>query len=212
MKILLDVGHGGIRTSGYTTAGKRSPNGFRGTIFEGVSNRAFAFNIAYRLSLAGVQVEVINANNEDEALPTRRNRIKAITTINPKSFLLVSIHSNAAPTPTDSQFTNATGMEIYTHTNAKPDTVEIAEHIGKSLIADLPEVVWRHGNNNAINKTANFYILNRIACPAVLLEVLFMNGVQDYDRLTDPDYRLRLETAIVNALLKIAINAKTTDR
>lgn len=208
MKILIDVGHGGINTNGYTTASKRSPHGFRGTIFEGVSNRAFAFNIAYRLSLLGVPVEVVNADTPDIALHTRCQRINKIVGSDPKGHLLISLHSNAAPTPTGGVFTNATGMEIFAHTNAKPDTIEIAEHIAKSLIADLPDVVWRYGGNGIFHKTANFQILRKTVCPAVLLEVLFMNGIQDYERLTNPDYRVKLETAIVSALHKLSTITK----
>lgn len=211
MRILLDTGHGGMGLKGYTTDGKQSPAGAKGVIYEGVSNRAFAYNIAYRLSLLDVSCEVVNSDTKDIYLWQRCDKINALVSNSPKDHLLVSIHSNAAPAPI-SEFTAATGLEIYTHTDASPESIFCAEHIGKSLIKDLPNLVWRYGKFGAIHKTANFYILRRTICPAVLLEVLFMNGVQDYQLLTDPVYRVHLETAIVNSLYTLAINAKTPDR
>lgn len=210
MKILLDTGHGGIGLSGYTTEGKRSPRGKNGVIFEGVSNRAFAYNIAYHLSLLGVSCEVVNAETNDVPLANRCKKINSLVATNPSKHLLVSIHSNAAPSPTNT-FTTANGLEIYTHPKASELSVDCARHIGNCLIQSLPNLVWRY-ENWAINKTANFYILRHTICPAVLLEVLFMNGVQDYDLLTDPVYRVHIETAIVNALYTLATNAKTPDR
>ena len=202
MKILIDPGHGGMSVeNGYTTPGKRSPKGNDGVIYEGISNRAFAYNICYRLSLLGIKAEVLNADTKDVPLTQRVKRINDMVSSAPKDYLLVSIHSNAAPTPSsNSPFVSATGIEIYTSANAPAYTVGIAHKIAKSLITDLPTVVWRYGNNWALHKEQNFEIIKRTRCPAVLLEVLFMNGVSDYGLLTSPEWRVKFESALVNAI------------
>lgn len=201
-KILIDPGHSGMSVEkGYTTPGKRSPKGNDGIIYEGASNRAFAFNLCYRLSLLGIPVEVVNADTRDISLSQRVINVNNIVSAAPSDYLLISVHSNAVANPP--AFVSATGMEIFTSVNAPENTTTIASTIATSLIADLPMVVWRRGDKNALFKRRNFNIL-LTKCPAVLLEILFMDGVSDYGLLTSPEFRVKVETAIVKALAKIA--------
>ena len=202
MKILLDPGHGAYDIhKGYTTPGKRSPRGAKGIIYEGMSNRAFAFNVAYMLTLEDIDVEVINASTNDVPVEQRAMQVNKIIGTNKASeYLLISVHSNAAPTSPVNTFTNATGLEIYTATTASARTTSIATKMAQSLKASLPEIVWRNGLAGSLVKQQNFTIIKKTRCPAVLLEILFMNGTQDYTLLASPQWRAQFESAFVKAI------------
>lgn len=91
--------------------------------------------------------------------------------------IYVSIHLNAAP-PNDGQWHGARGWSIYT-SKGKTKADELA-----TCIWNAANELWPHDNKTAMRKDmsdgdpdyeADFYVLRKTLCPAVLSE----NGFQD---------------------------------
>lgn len=187
MRIALNAGHGGTTLkNGYLTPGKRGPLGKWGQIFEGVSNRAFVNDLAFQLTLLGHQVEIISHSNLDNSLGSRGRRAAEI-----KPDLLLDIHSNAM---SEKEFGNYTGFEIFT-TEGETSSDRFAKHIAKGLKTEYPHVRWRMGPGGEHDKEKNYtviYMAEQAGVQAVLLEILFMDGIQDYEMLTDPVWRTNL--------------------
>lgn len=198
LKFLIDAGHGGtLIDKGYVTPGKRSPHGARGVIYEGVSNRAFAYDLAYRLALAGRDVEVISDSTADTALSTRVKRVNDKPGP-PSQYLLISIHSNAHR----GEFGPHGGSEIWTSVG-ETRSDEYADKIAEALKVSYPDIRWRHSSCGRLSKEHNFTMVRATNCPAVLLEILFMDGRDDYDRLTDPDWRSGFISTLTDILLSL---------
>lgn len=189
MRIALNAGHGGTTLrNGYLTAGKRGPLGTKGQIFEGVSNRAFVNDLAFQLTLLGHQVEIISHSNLDNSLGSRGRRAVEI-----KPDLLLDIHSNAM---SERQFGPYTGFEIFT-TEGETNSDRFAKHIAKGLKAEYSYVRWRMGPGGEYDKEKNYtviYMAEQAGIQAVLIEFLFMDGLQDYNLLTDVVWRTNLMT------------------
>lgn len=199
---LIDPGHGGTDIpNGYRTPGKRSPLGQRGVLFEGMSNRAFAHDIALYLSLAGRKVEIVADETQDTPLRQRVQRVAAICGNRPNDYLLLSIHSNALR----GEWGNHGGMEIWTSVGETKSDV-YAKAIAQDLKAAFhPDTPWRMGVAGQYDKEHNFTMIASTPCPAVLLEVLFMDGIRDYERLTDPNWRMTFTQVLVSSLLKLTV-------
>lgn len=198
LKFLIDAGHGGTTIEkGYVTPGKRSPAGKHGIIYEGVSNRAFAYDLAYRLSLAGRQVEVISDGTQDTSLSTRVRRANGMPG-SAKDYLLISIHSNAHL----GTFGQHGGFEIFTSVGETQSDV-YAEAIGEKLKAAYPDLRWRHGHAGKLTKEHNWTVIKGTSCPAILMEIGFMDGIGDYYRLTNHEWRNGFNTTLTQILLDL---------
>ena len=196
-KIILNAGHGGITLKkGYVTPGKRGPLGHRGQIFEGMSNRGLVHELAYLLSLKGHTVEVISHSTLDTSVGSRGRYAQEI-----KGDLLLDFHSNAM---SDVEFRDYTGFELWT-TEGETPSDHFAKHIAKGLKATYPHVRWRHGPNMEDDKEKNFsliYMAEKVGTKAVLVETLFMDGVQDYNYLTDAMWRAKYVENFCNIIHK----------
>ena len=155
MRIGLDAGHG------IHTAGKRTPDG----IHEWELNNAVCNYIAeYMSGYAEIIRTDDTTGNTDVALDVRRN--KAINNCD----VLISIHHNALY---DDKFSNATGVETYTHTNcSNKQAKELSE-----LLANRISNETKLKNRGA--KQARFAVIATSKIPAVLCEGGFMDGEKD---------------------------------
>jgi N-acetylmuramoyl-L-alanine amidase len=186
-KFILDAGHGGTTMEKYVTPGKRGPQGGRGQIFEGMSNRAFVNDLAYQLTLQGRQVQIVSDTVVDTGLSHRAKLAKAIAAAH-KDCIFISIHSNAM---SQIQFADVTGLEIWT-TEGVTISDPVAAKIAKGLQAAYGDIKWRRTKKEEEDKEKNWTVIyeaEKAGIPAVLLEVLFMDGYRDYLNLTDPVWR-----------------------
>jgi N-acetylmuramoyl-L-alanine amidase len=198
MKILIDAGHGGYDIhAGYVTPGKRSHAGEKGTIFEGVSNRAFAHDLCYQLTLRGVDAEVLSPPTVDTPLAARVREINAKVNDDPSKYLLLSIHSNALAGVEGDHG----GFEMFT-TEGETLSDQYAHKIGSYLAPRYPTIPWRRGLKGKYDKEKDWYIIKYTRCPAILLELLFMDGRQDYEKLTNPQWRTQLITILADSLTR----------
>ena len=175
MMILIDAGHGGINYGKPETPGKRATFE-HSTIYEGVLNRAVASLLQFELSIRNIPSHLITDANEDIALHNRVQRVNNLIKTIPNQYLLLSIHHNAADDP------DANGFEAFT----SPGDTRADQYA--NLLCDIfkkkhPKRKLRRGDKQ-LSKQANFQILNKTNCPAILTEFSFMTNPDEFDYMT----------------------------
>lgn len=106
-----------------------------------------------------------------------------------ENAVFVSIHMNAFPDP------RYGGLQVYYSENA-PDSKLLAEKI-QSLTrqALLPD------NHRSIKPSGgSIFLLDRLACPSVLVECGFLSNPTDHANLSDPVYRKKMALALCLAI------------
>lgn len=190
--VILDAGHGGLIDGVYQTAGKRSPDWENGVLYEGVSNRAFMFQICEILKKNNVPFEIVHGGNDDIPLDKRVKIINKIGFDNPYAYL-ISIHSNAG---------GGTGFEFFTSIG-ETRSDKIATRIDQFFKQSFGNsIAFRNDYSDGDpDKESNFYILSKTVCPAVLLELLFMDNRYDYNLLWDETVRAKISETIAEFII-----------
>ncbi|MCQ4363026.1 N-acetylmuramoyl-L-alanine amidase [Mycobacterium gordonae] len=178
MKIAIDAGHGP------NTAGKRCPDD---------SMREFSFNSVVaryvRAGLAGfseVETRFTHADDGARDVPLAE-RVNAANTWGADIF--VSIHANAA----GETWSSAHGIETFTATSPSAASVKLAAAVQKKLVAST-------GLADRGVKKADFYVIYKTACPAILVECGFMTNKAEAALLKSDAYRMKVAEAIVSAI------------
>lgn len=175
MKIMLDAGHG------YSTPGKRSPNGMKEYEFTRVvASYAKQFLETYQ----NVTVYFAHFDQRDVPLQERTNSANRL-----KVDAYVSIHANAY----GSTWNDARGIETYVYPTRPRIALELAQKIQKHVIlaTDL--------RNRGV-KTADFHVLRETNMDAVLIECGFMTNQEEANLLQTDAYRRTVADAIVKGV------------
>jgi len=187
---IFDNGHGGVIGGVYQTNGKRSPDWAQGTLFEGVFNREMVKRLLARLDNEGLVYGYVSPEDTDISLEKRVIRANQFYHLHKKQAYLFSIHANAG---------GGTGWEIWTTVGVtKSDAV--VDYFVKHL-KSLPIPHRMDGPEG--DKEANFYILAKSQCPAVLLECAFMDSPKDYNYLWSEEFRQQIEDACYAAIKEL---------
>lgn len=93
---------------------------------------------------------------------------------------------------------NGGGIEVYVHPNASKASREMQQQLYDSLIAKT----GLRGNRSNPVRTVNFYTLRNTKMPAVLLELGFMDSVQDAPIILTEGYADKCAAAIVEVLVE----------
>ena len=101
----------------------------------------------------------------------------------------MSIHSNAISLARP----EVNGIETYYYTNRSR---RLAEVLHENLLASTA------GATDRGVRTARFYVIRNTSMPSVLLELGFVTGNFDAERLADPEHRTEIAHAIVRGLLE----------
>lgn len=190
MKILIDAGHG------IDTPGKRSPDG---AFLEYLWNRQVADLVIARLRARHVDCDLVVTETNDISLRTRAMRVnKVCDRIGSKNVLLLSIHSNAAGEGKTWQ--TAKGWSCYS-SPGKSQSDELAECLYDSFTRAFPERRMRKDlTDGDSDYEANFYMLTKTKCPAVLLENFFYDNLEECHWLLNDVTKARIADAIVIGL------------
>lgn len=176
MIILIDNGHG------IDTPGKRSPDGrFR----EYLWNREVAAILLDILQDDGFDARLVVPETNDISLKTRVNRANKVWK-EEGDCILISIHANAAGD--GSRWMSARGWSCYT-TVGQTESDRLAERMYDSFRTEFPDARFRTERADGDQDyEADFYILRKTRCPAVLLENWF------YDNREECAFLLRQDT------------------
>lgn len=183
--IIIDPGHGGIDENGnYTTAPSKTHKHKDGQIaYEGVLNR----NIAKALlkcfqadSLFDRNVYFTVGFDDPEDVPLQ-NRVNFANRFNPNHTIFISIHCNAG---------GGSGFEIFT-SSGQTKSDNLATKIYESLkpIYHKNKLPLRIDlSDGDFDKEAEFYVLRKTLCPAILLEYGFFDNIKDFELLQDEKF------------------------
>lgn len=188
--LILDNGHGS------NTPGKCSPDR---TLREYAWTRIMTDLIARKARAKGIRTEIIVPETTDVPLATRSARANAIARRNGlKNCLFISVHINAAGA--DGRWHDATGFTAWVAQNASQQSKTFAALITAEMRAR------GLGGNRAANPlgywTANFAVIRRAACPAVLTENLFQDNRTEVRYLLSPQGQDTIADAHVAAIEK----------
>ena len=188
--LILDNGHGS------NTPGKCSPDR---TLREYAWTRIMTDLIARKARARGIRTEIIVPETTDVPLATRSARANAIARKHGlKKCLFVSVHINAAGA--DGKWHDATGFSAWVAANASQHSKTFAALIDAEMKAR------GLGGNRAPNPlgyhTANFAVIRRADCPAVLTENLFQDNRTEVRYLLSPQGQETIAEAHVAAVEK----------
>ena len=191
MVILIDAGHG------YQTLGKSSPildesikigDEFidKGRFKEWKYNRIVSDDIVTKLKSMGYDARLITPEDDDASLAERIRRVNTICNKEgAENVLLVSVHSNAVGDGT--KWMNGFGWEAYT-TRGKTISDKLADFLYKRADNNIKgrkiREDWSDGDRD---KEADFYIIKKAKCAAVLTENFFYDNKDDLRYLTSEE-------------------------
>lgn len=187
--IVIDPGHGG------EDGGTVGVNG----VLEKDLNLSLSQALETILEFTGY--EVVRTRTEDKLLYNTnedfrgkkkildlKGRLEIAQKTDPDLF--IGIHMNAFPEQKYS------GLSVYYSKNS-PESKTAAEMIRSSVKSSLQP------NNNREIKAADssIYILNRITCPAVLIECGFLSNAEECEKLSTYEYRRELSIVFYSSLV-----------
>lgn len=188
--ILIDNGHG------ENTPGKCSPDR---SLFEWAWARDMAVMIACALNDQGYNAQLLVREAKDVSLGERVRRANTIRQANrDKHVILVSVHINAAGA--DGKWHSATGWSGWVANTASNNSKRLAK-----LLYEEAEAAGLQGNRSVPPTkfwSANFYILRKTLCPAVLTENLFQDNEEEVRYLKSQKGREAIRDLHVNAIIK----------
>lgn len=190
---ILDNGHGGVINGQYQTPGKRSPFWHRGVLYEGAFNRWIVNGIMKKLDLENKPYFHVSPELEDITLGERVRRTNTFNSQVGGQGYLVSIHANAG---------GGTGWEIFT-SPGETKSDDIADEFILDLHNNIPLRFRTDETDGDQDKEANFYLLRNTNCPAVLLELGFMDHSNDYELLWSEDYHNKVIDRLVTTIKRL---------
>lgn len=199
--VIIDNGHAS------STAGKRSPKFEDGSrFFEYEFNRDVAARLAKMLDDDGIQYELITPEKDyDVPLSTRAARANAICAkYGVTNCLFISIHSNAYGDGVS--WTTPSGWEVYTCVG-KTKSDEVATMFWEEANKLFPLINRRVRNgkgqpegNDGPDYEANFTVLVKTNCPAILTENFFYTNKEECEWLKTNEARNAIALLHLNGI------------
>lgn len=196
-KWILDAGHGGMIDGIYQTNGKRSPIWDDASqLFEGENIRKIIDLIVELNDVLETKLDlhILVPENEDISLKERVRRVNLYHSHHSKTQL-VSLHHNAG---------GGTGFEVFT-SRGETKSDWIATDFIDQLEDDFGDRFRfrKDYSDGDADKEANFYILKNSSCPAILVEMLFMDRYEpDYKLMNSDSGRNELAKSILMSMIR----------
>lgn len=203
--IYIDAGHGGINSKGhYTTSNGKLYNHLSFVFYEGYWNRIYVDEFIKQSAGIFNVVKVYN----DVTDTSLKNRVSIANTYNdlikPTQSIYLSFHSNAFNG-------KARGWSIFTSKG-----VTKSDYYANHIIKGMESLLAKYNNfsiRNYINKELqrdyeeNFYVLKNTKIPAVLIENLFFDNLEDANLIMNTQFIKDYITVLINSL-KVAFSNK----
>lgn len=187
IRVVLDAGHG-------KGCGNSSPDG---RLVEFIYAREIVAEVFSRLFAEGYNVKLVTPELQDIKLKERVRRINSICEeFGASNVLSVSVHVNAAKS--DKKWHNARGWVSLVSKNASMNSKK------------LSRLIWEHAIDRGLKGNRSIptegYIQQNLAicrdtkCPAVLVEVGFMDNESDVEMMLSEKGRERIISTIVQGI------------
>jgi N-acetylmuramoyl-L-alanine amidase len=190
---LLDAGHGGIDKQGnYTTAPAKMFSWGDGlVIYEGVINRIITHLVAKALHDKEIDCGLVFDDVLDTPL-AERVRIADNVFAKDSRAVYLSIHSNAG---------GGSGYEIFTSPGQNKSD-KLAHIFCTTYIKHFPNFQFRSDKSDGdFDKEADFYVLRKTDCPALLVENLFFDNRKEALYLLSSEGQQAIANCIVDSIL-----------
>lgn len=195
-KWLIDAGHGGLDKSGHYTTFPRKMYVFPAdmmTIYEGVINRKVADKLANRLKNK-YEYQFIHDKSDDLSLQVRVSRADNAFRKDPRCIFL-SIHANASPVPGQGE-----GNEIFT-SKGQTKSDQVAQIFCEVYKKHFPEFKFRSDQiDGDADKEADFYVLRKTDCPALLVENLFFDNRKEAEFLMSEEGQTKIADCLFECI------------
>ncbi|MEL6655824.1 MAG: N-acetylmuramoyl-L-alanine amidase [Bacteroidota bacterium] len=201
--VFLDAGHGGLDADGnYVTAPskqfKHSSGTFHkdGWFYEGVFNRTLTNRVAQKLRDLSIPYYMVSHEYKDIHLSYRVDLANWYAKKVRKS-LYISNHANAGGG-------RARGYEVFTSPGAtKSDQVATLHWDNvKELLGDRISRYRSDTSDGDVDKEQRFFVLTRTSMPAILVEHLFFDNLEDAKLLMDDEIVERFAEAQVRTIIE----------
>lgn len=184
--LIIDAGHGG-EDGGATSC-------------TGILESEYNLNIALRLdalmNLLGVQTKMVRTTDisvytsgntiSQKKISDLKERVRLVNSTD--KALLVSIHQNYF---SQSQYS---GAQVFYSENAI--SKEFARNTQSLLISSL-----NPGSNRAAKKASGIYLMQKVTCPAILVECGFISNPNETSLLGSADYQKKLCCVLASAVM-----------
>ena len=184
--LIIDAGHGG-EDGGATSC-------------TGILESEYNLNIALRLdalmNLLGVQTKMVRTTDisvytsgntiSQKKISDLKERVRLVNSTD--KALLVSIHQNYF---SQSQYS---GAQVFYSENAI--SKEFARNTQSLLINSL-----NPGSNRAAKKASGIYLMQKVTCPAILVECGFISNPNETSLLGSSDYQKKLCCVLASAVI-----------
>ena len=188
---LLDAGHGD------TTPGKRSPvlkDGRQLMEFEYV--RKIRHAMIPHMARLGINYNFVSHGNADMSLLQRASVINDIARKNTNA-VCISIHANAAGNGTD--WHSASGYEVFT-SKGFTRSDEIAEFFYMAMKASKLFRMRQDTEDGDHDREANYYMLKKTICPAILTESGFYTNEEEVEKMFDDAFIEKVAVAHIKGI------------
>ncbi len=181
--VVIDPGHGGA------DCGAVGING----VLEKDINLTLSEFIAAEFENAGYKVimtrkeDIMLVDKKTEHTTKKSSDLTARTQIAEDGQLFISIHMNKFPEE------KYKGAQVYYSVN-DVRSARLAEMLQSGIVNSL-----QPDNNRAVKSGAGLYLLDRIKCPAVIVECGFLSNSEEAQKLSDIEYLSELAFEIFNA-------------
>ncbi len=184
--IVIDAGHGG-----------RDGGAIVGEIYEKNINLSLSQKVKEFLEPYNVNVVMTRDTDtllcEDDSLHKKRedlyNRLKLTEKID--SPLFVSIHMNKFPEE------KYKGLQVF----FSPNNAD-SEALSLLIQQNVKEFIQTDNDRQAKKANSSIYLLDRLNCPAVIIECGFLSNYEDLKNLTDEKYQRKLAFVIANSIIE----------
>lgn len=170
MHVIIGTAHG------ENVSGKQSPDG---KLREYKWSREICSMIKEKLLSEGIDCSIDIEEPNEKSLTERINIVNTISKKHNNDCIYVSVHINAAGS--DGKWHNANGWTVWVYekcsTNSKKLAVSLFEEAKKENLFGnryIPSTKYH---------TANFAVLRKTVCPAILTENMFQDNENDVDFL-----------------------------
>lgn len=188
---IIDCGHGGMKNGKYTTAPAKMHKFPEFTIYEGVINRLIGQKVVDSLKASRIDYAVVSDPIEDNSLESRVRTADNVYKKDKRAIYL-SIHSNAG---------GGKGFEVFT-SPGQTKSDKIAEIFCTAYRRGLPGFPLRSDKADGdADKEADFYVLRKTDCPAVLVENLFFDNLEEAIYLQSDAGQTAIAKCIFDAII-----------
>lgn len=192
LTIVVDPGHGGF-DHGAVSADKRyTESQLNLELSKKIQSLAAEYNVKVIMTRQDDQLPG-DANSIQQGL---KNRVDIANSANPTAF--VSIHMGSSIGQTG----NPSGFEAYVSGKGSANN---KQNLASSILGEI-ETIYKTRTNARSVPDAGVYVLDKTACPAVLLECGYMTDGNDLSFVSDPSNQEKIARAVLSGLVKYSNN------